>query len=54
MSTKTEDELDLSQSEEDTDCPFCGASKYVQDAAYVEHEDVWHYRCHNCYNEWIE
>lgn len=36
------------------DCPFCGVRKYCVDACFVEDQEVWHYRCHNCDKEWVE
>lgn len=36
------------------DCPKCGSRKEVHDAWYVEDQEVWHLRCHNCDWEWIE
>lgn len=36
------------------DCPTCGATKYVHNAYYVYDQDIWHIRCENCSEEWVE
>ena len=36
------------------DCPHCGSSKYLHDAAAILDQDVIHLRCQVCFQEWVE